>query len=102
MIKGCTKRVVVVRDVDSSFFEEAFFIVRPRETQKSESEYLGEAKNLMKTGFSQDGCSFSEKFSKKGSFIKKTSKIRDFFIFLSGFCFCALISFFIYYSGILF
>ena len=28
MIKGCAKRVVVVRNMDSNLFEEAFFIVK--------------------------------------------------------------------------
>ena len=30
MIKGCTKRVVVVKDVESDIFEEAYFIMRPK------------------------------------------------------------------------
>lgn len=28
MIKGCAKRVVVVREMDSKLFEEAYFIVK--------------------------------------------------------------------------
>ena len=30
MIKGCTKRVVVLKDVQSEIFEEAYFIMRPK------------------------------------------------------------------------
>ena len=31
MIKGCTKRVVVVKDVQSDIFEEAYLIMRPKQ-----------------------------------------------------------------------
>ena len=34
MIKGCAKRVVVVRNIDSSLFEEAFFIVKSGQSAK--------------------------------------------------------------------
>ena len=46
MIKGCAKRVVVVKDVESKLFEEAYFIVRPQGV-RTEDEYLGEAARLL-------------------------------------------------------
>lgn len=47
MIKGCSKRVVVVKDIDSKLFEEAFFIVKPENAKKyAEADYLGEAGRL--------------------------------------------------------
>lgn len=51
MIKGCAKRVVVVRNIDSSLFEEAFFIVKSGQSAKksTEEEFLGEAERLVKT-----------------------------------------------------
>ena len=47
MIKGCAKRVVVVRNIDSSLFEEAFFIVKSGQSAKksTEEEFLGEAEH---------------------------------------------------------
>ena len=49
MIKGCAKRVVVVRDIDSTLFEEAFFIVKSGQSaKKSTEEFLGEAERLVK------------------------------------------------------
>ena len=51
MIKGCAKRVVVVKDGESKLFEEAYFIVRPQH-QKNEEDYLGEAEKLLKEGAS--------------------------------------------------
>ena len=52
MIKGCAKRVVVVKDIDSNLFEEAFFIVRPgnRSKKYAEEDFLGEAGRLVKAG----------------------------------------------------
>lgn len=51
MIKGCAKRVVVVRNMDSNLFEEAFFIVKAGQSAKksTEEEFLGEAERLVKT-----------------------------------------------------
>ncbi|MGI6197349.1 MAG: hypothetical protein ACOYIO_09790 [Eubacteriales bacterium] len=51
MIKGCAKRVVVVRNMDSNLFEEAFFIVKAGQGAKksTEEEFLGEAERLVKT-----------------------------------------------------
>lgn len=50
MIKGCAKRVVVVRNIDSALFEEAFFIVKSGQSAKksTEEEFLGEAGRLVK------------------------------------------------------
>ena len=55
MIKGCAKRVVVVKDVDSKLFEEAYFIVRPQHV-KNEEEYLGEAEKLLKEDTASAPC----------------------------------------------
>ena len=55
MIKGCAKRVVVVKDVDSKLFEEAYFIVRPQHV-KNEEEYLGEAEKLLKEDAASVPC----------------------------------------------
>ncbi|MBP5245737.1 MAG: hypothetical protein J6036_04715 [Clostridia bacterium] len=106
MIKGCAKRVVVVKDADNGFFEEAFFIVRPRETPKSEEEYLDEAKSILKSGISTSG-NFSPKKRQKNNtekctfFIKKRSKKHDFLLFFYGFFSASFLVFLLHFFGIL-
>lgn len=52
MIKGCAKRVVVVKDIESNLFEEAFFIVKPGSKSKkyAEEDFLNEAGKIVKHG----------------------------------------------------
>ena len=53
MIKGCTKRVIVVKDVRSDIFEEAYFILRPSQQsnapEKSSNDILTEANRIVST-----------------------------------------------------
>ncbi len=57
MIKGCSKRVVVVKDIESKLFEEAFFIVKSGSSKKyAESEYLNEARRLAVIGSESSGA----------------------------------------------
>lgn len=51
MIKGCSKRVIVLKDTGSDFFEEAYFILKPqRESGKcrTDGEFLAEAQKIIK------------------------------------------------------
>ncbi len=107
MIKGCAKRVVVVKDVDSSLFEEAFFIVRAGMPNKhlTEEDYMTEAAGLVRSGNSilppcptkvitgkGNSSGFSEnppvlpnvRQNKKAA-VRKSSVLRDFLMFLLGF-----------------
>lgn len=53
MIKGCTKRVIVVKNIESDLFEEAYFIVRPMGTKTKstlcENDFLTEADRIVST-----------------------------------------------------
>ncbi len=103
MIKGCTKRVIVVKDVDSKFFDEAFFIVRPglSKTKYGEEDYLSEAgKIVRKNGepFAKDNPPY---FAAVGEKKKRRSRLRDLLLFFFGFWTSVVLCSLIYYSGIL-
>ncbi len=47
MIRGCSKKVIVVKDTGSSMFEEAYFIINPKETARKYSDFLDEANRII-------------------------------------------------------
>lgn len=47
LIKGCSKKVIVVKDTGSGIFEEAYFIVNPKETARKYSDFLAEANRII-------------------------------------------------------
>ncbi len=112
MIKGCAKRVVVVRDIDSNFFEEAFFIVKQgSNTAKSgEGDFINEAnrivkydlpsKNMFSTPKTGNINGFVPKSQKKSASSAKKGLLRDALMFVFGFGISAVICTAIYYSGI--
>ena len=55
MIKGCNKRVIVMKDTGDSVFEQAFFILKPGTENKSQSDILVQAQRIIEnrenTGF---------------------------------------------------
>ncbi len=81
MIKGCTKRVIVAKDLQSDIFEEAYFILRPQGAKKkgttSQSEFLSEANRIV---CEQDGTIVT--FG--GSTKKRGHVLKDVLIFISG------------------
>lgn len=83
MIKGCTKRVVVVKDVQSDVFEEAYFILKPQDSKKkglsNHGEFLSEANRLVSQNTDSSGI-FIKPFERK----TKKSALRDFLFFISG------------------
>lgn len=104
MIKGCAKKVVVVKDIDSNFFEEAFFIVKPGKMQAKnhESAYINEANRIVKSDLHMQSniflpCNTTKIQSKQ----KNKSIYRDMLMFIFGFGISAVFCTFIYYSGIL-
>ena len=84
MIKGCTKRVVVVKDVQSDIFEASYFILRPRseksKTKARETDIISEANRLVigKSDFNGSHCVTLEK-SGKGK-----RRVRDILFFVLG------------------
>lgn len=83
MIKGCTKRVVVVKDVQSDIFEEAYFILRPgtnkNKAQTRENDIITEANRLV-VGKS-DFCDTHHVTLKKENKAKRRGRDVLFFIF---------------------
>ncbi len=112
MIKGCAKRVVVVRDINSNFFEEAFFIVKAgaakQNAQGKESDYINEAHRIVRSDLPEAALTGSAKvqnpyvpaFSYVDNKKKSSGKMRDVLMFLFGFGISAIICTVIYYSGI--
>ena len=124
MIKGCAKRVVVVKDIDSNLFEEAFFIVRQGTGAKkyAKEDFLGEAGRLVKTTApysdggalpladgAADGAPLSRRAVRRsapheGAFFsvraKKGTALRDALMFVFGFGSSCVLCTLIYYSGI--
>ena len=47
MIKGCNKRVIVMKDTGDSVFEQAFFILKPGVENKSQSDILVQAQKII-------------------------------------------------------
>lgn len=104
MIKGCAKRVVVVKDIESNFFEEAFFIVKPGKMQEKyhEGAYINEANRIVKSDLNFKNASVLPcKTVKKNVNKKNISICRDTLMFIFGFGISAVLCTFIYYSGIL-
>ena len=104
MIKGCAKKVVVVKDIDSNFFEEAFFIVKPGKMQvkNHESAYINEANRIVKSDLHMKGNTFLPcNIAKAPDRQKNKSIYRDMLMFIFGFGISAVFCTFIYYSGIL-
>ncbi len=84
MIKGCTKRVVVVKDVQSDIFEEAYFILRPKseksKAKASRTDIITEANRLvLDNPGTMEGTGIT--LCKEQ---KTTRRIRDFLFFVSG------------------
>ena len=47
MLKGCQRKVIVIKNPGSELFEEAYFIVKPLDKAKKESDFLAEANRII-------------------------------------------------------
>lgn len=47
MIKGCSRKVIVIKNPGSNLFEEAYFIVSPREAERQYGDFLTEANRII-------------------------------------------------------
>lgn len=47
MIKGCSRKVIVIKNPGSDLFEEAYFIVSPREAERQYGDFLTEANRII-------------------------------------------------------
>lgn len=84
MIKGCTKRVVVVKDVQSDIFEEAYLIMRPKSEKskghKGQNDILSEANRIVLDKSSSENRT-SVTFEKKR---RGKITVRDMAFFFAG------------------
>jgi hypothetical protein len=51
MIKGCSKRMIVLKNTGSDFFDEAYFVIKPHRTINSfrgEKAFIDEANRIIK------------------------------------------------------
>ena len=99
MIKGCTKRVIVVKDIDSNFFDEAFFIVKPLAAKRGvkEPDFINEAHRIVKSDLPKD-VRIGHCNEMNGASSKKTAmrnKLREALMFILGVCLSALLCAFI-------
>ncbi len=75
MIKGCSKKVIVVKNTGSNMFEEAYFIINPKENARKHSDFLAEANRIIAL---RTGDTHSTPTNKR-------AVIRGVFLLLSGF-----------------
>lgn len=51
MLKGCTKRVIVIKDTGSDLFDEAFFVIKPQNSKsgklRTETDFVYEANKII-------------------------------------------------------
>ncbi len=106
MIKGCTKRVIVVKDIESNFFDEAFFIVKSGSSKRvaNESDYINEASRIVKSDLPGETIPCFLPISGTNTVRRRKNsrqKFRDALMFVFGFGVSAVFCTFIYYSGLL-
>lgn len=106
MIKGCTKRVIVVKDIESNFFDEAFFIVKSGSSNRAakESDYINEANRIVKSDLPGKSNPLIIPIADIGTPRQRKNsrqKFRDTLMFIFGFGVSAVFCTFIYYSGLL-
>ncbi len=73
MIKGCSRKMIVIKDTGSDFFDEAYFILKPQGKSgkiKSEHEFVNEANRIISQsiikGFENSTKDLSEKKNRRG------------------------------------
>ncbi len=78
VLKGCTKRVIILKNTDSDLFDEAVFFLKPGKDNLCERDYLSEANNLVSRHTVISDCTLEDR-------IKNTkAKSRGFLQFAIG------------------
>ncbi len=72
MLKGCQRKVIVIKNPGSELFEEAYFIVKPLDKARKESDFLAEANRIISVR-SASCRSSSQETGKDGA---KTAKAK--------------------------
>jgi|GEM_PF-2749528 len=89
MLKGCTKRIIVIKDTGSDLFEEAIFFLKPEKEKsmklKSEHDFITEANKLISSkslcGFANGAvvCNAETKNKLQKSIEYKKREVKIFF-----------------------
>lgn len=75
MIKGCSRRMIVLKDTGSDFFEEAYFVLKSHKTPgkiRTEQDFVAEANRIVAEA------------SNNGIYSKKQEPKSNTFLFLFG------------------
>ena len=77
MIKGCNKRVIVMKDTGNAMIEEAFFILKPEATKShfTEADIVKQANRILEQSMYGDGFS---RFSVNGKTKSSKGRISSF------------------------
>lgn len=82
VLKGCTKRVIVIKDSASGLFDEAVFFVKPQSEGYSENDFIREANKLISNKMT-NGDRVKASLPIKHKKAQKNTK-RDIFFFVFG------------------
>lgn len=86
-VRGCEKRVVVLRHADSVLFEEAYFVMRRASGRASHTDMVTEAERLLTGG---ETSSAADEKKKKERRTKERSRARRAALSFLWFCLGAL------------
>lgn len=88
MIKGCNKRVIVMKETGSTMIEEAFFILSPAACKAgiSEGDIIKQANSILERSF------YDDRFAKLSMNISKKERNGHFPSFWSGVVIGAIIT----------
>ncbi|MBE6687764.1 MAG: hypothetical protein E7588_00635 [Ruminococcaceae bacterium] len=72
MIKGCTKRVIVIKNPEGNYFDEAYFIVKERfneqkQSASSETKMIDEANRIISDNILNKYCTQTQQVRRKAS-----------------------------------
>lgn len=56
MIKGCSRKVIVIKNPGSDLFEEAYFIVSPKVSERKHGDFLHEANRIIALKSGSEPC----------------------------------------------
>ncbi|MBR5528496.1 MAG: hypothetical protein IKV97_05770 [Clostridia bacterium] len=88
MIKGCSRRMIVLKDTGSDFFEEAYFVLKsgkPHCKIKTERDFIAEAERIIAES---TGVKLPER--------KKESAVKKYAFFAAGIIIGAAVFYLIY------
>ena len=95
LIKGCSKRVIVMKETGNDMIEEAFFVIRPQGAKKNftDADIMTQAKNILEKSDAQhrfSSINTADTVCAKSSVKRKNNK-KDALFFALGLVFGAFL-----------